>query len=99
MSKASHLVYTLHPKTLTNPLLTYNLTKPLTLTRLISKEEFFDGAAVTRAAFLMLASSVLKSSFERAGAFAMVRLITIKIRTFDIWKSEASKQTCRHMQL
>ena len=37
MSKALHLVYTLHPKTLTNPLLTYNLTKPLTLTRLIEK--------------------------------------------------------------
>ena len=30
MSKASHLVYTLHPKTLTNPLLAYSLTKPLT---------------------------------------------------------------------
>ena len=37
MSKALHLVYTLHPKTLTNPLLTYNLTKQLTLTRLIEK--------------------------------------------------------------
>ena len=30
MSKASHLVYTSHPKSLTNPLLAYNLTKPLT---------------------------------------------------------------------
>ena len=30
MSKALHLVYTLHPKTLTNPLLAYNLTKSLT---------------------------------------------------------------------
>ena len=37
MSKALHLIYTLHPKTPTNPLLTYSLTKPLTLTRLIEK--------------------------------------------------------------
>ena len=31
MSKALQLAYTLHPKTLTNPLLAYSLTKPLTL--------------------------------------------------------------------
>jgi hypothetical protein len=30
MSKALQLAYTLHPKTLTNPLLAYSLTKPLT---------------------------------------------------------------------
>ena len=41
-------------------------------------EEFFDDAAATRAAFPMLGSSVLKKSFKRAGALAMVRLITIK---------------------
>ena len=31
MSKALQLAYTLHPKTLKNPLLAYSLTKPLTL--------------------------------------------------------------------
>ena len=30
MSKALHLAYTLHPKTLTDPFLAYSLTKPLT---------------------------------------------------------------------
>ena len=30
MSKGLQLAYTLHPKTLTNPLLAYSLTKPLT---------------------------------------------------------------------
>ena len=65
MSKASHLVYTLHPKTLTNPLLAYNLTKPLTLTRLMKK---FDPSPI-HLVFSYL--KILQVFFKNRGNFSL----------------------------
>ena len=41
MSKALHLVYTLHPKTLTNPLLAYNTTLQSIMNAKLSKHGFW----------------------------------------------------------